>query len=1376
MKTTFLGKTPKKQTHKNSITRFCILLMLITSCAGTPGSQQNEGYDVPRVLSQGEKIDIIPQVGYGLLNAVWTGDFTPDMHYLLAGGSDNALRVWDLATEQQIQTVYYNNAVTAVCGLQDSRSAIVLAGEQLYIQDIFTGAILRDLNVQQPSAVKLTRDRSKALIIAGPTSNPHLLRLDIISGEKKTFSIPWEFYLYGLDSGQLLDISDNGKRGLVADQSGTLGFWDLEKGRLLRKVDTSDVLNRIGQTCLDFSGKYAAAWDSRNKSRFGIWDMGYGIWDMGYGIWDMESGALLEEGDNYKAVRPVDFQSALLMEGYSHGSSPDGEHYLLLNKNYNGTYSKLQILTVANMTEISIKADIDPVKLVTVLGSEDQYYVSQGYYQISIRDARTGKILHHAGTGSSGITDFDSGEDPRAMMIGNNIVYKSGYRDYTFFNVDTGEVFSAEKNVPESVWTSLHSEPYTAWTLPAGKNAEDYDLEEISRREELYYLLAGGNLAPEENKVSSVAISPDGRRGLTVLTTPDYKDELKVWDLVKQRTIHSIKSEYGIRNVQFSPDGKYYLYIDVNKIRIGKSDNGAELKPIRMPAGNHFTSARFSRDGSLIASGSSAGEISIWATESGRLLQTLPGNVVDTFDFSSDNKYLLTGAHDGITRQIELETGRWVNFLTHKNGREWLTYTDEGYWDSSPGGGSLVAMAKGEENWNIDQFASWNNRPDLILSLLPNADSALQEHYARQNARRFEKLNIDAESVMTDLPFPEAEITGTEQSGKQLTITGSFADENYDLVSWNIFINDVPLWGENRPIKGKSTDFSGIVELASGRNKIEVSCVNAMGLESFRPVFHAEYDEEVTGDLYYMGFGVSSYADESLILNYAHKDALDLGEYFESLSATGEYKDIHIHTWTDEKVTRDAITKAKNILLNASVDDTVVLFIAGHGVYDNEADRTYYYLVHDSDLSQLSETAADFEQIEDILAGIPPRNKLFLMDTCESGEIDPEVKTTALTLAGSRGISARSIESRGLKRNETPQAGVSKVYYPADRDSYIYNDLRRRTGAIVFSSSRGNEYSYESDTIENGFFTHNILKVLKYSFNDLDENGKISTDELRNLVSNGVASDTGGMQHPVVDRDNIYQTFGFVPGNILEFISVEGGSLTPERGRNQLSPKIDPVMVDDFLLSKYEVTRKLYKDIMGKQNERTSMDAYRMPVDNISFLDAVRFCNVLSEQDGLEPVYTIGNENTPEIHWDREKNGYRLPTEAEWEFAAAVDGKDVYSDRIKDAYLEEYAWYRETSDGPREIGTKKANMLGLYDMLGNVPELCWTSYRERRSSLYQKDPLMVDTEHATVNTSGTARGLVQYSRIFYTKDLGIDNRKPAGSVSPYFGLRLARNK
>ena len=81
------------------------------------------------------------------------------------------------------------------------------------------------------------------------------------------------------------------------------------------------------------------------------------------------------------------------------------------------------------------------------------------------------------------------------------------------------------------------------------------------------------------------------------------------------------------------------------------------------------------------------------------------------------------------------------------------------------------------------------------------------------------------------------------------------------------------------------------------------------------------------------------------------------------------------------------------------------------------------------------------------------------------------------------------------------------------------------SNAAIFSSSRGGEFSYESEKIENGFFTEAIIKALSGAVADNDNDGKISTDELRTYVIESVKKQTSGMQHPTVDRDNIYQKF-----------------------------------------------------------------------------------------------------------------------------------------------------------------------------------------------------------------------------------------------------------
>ena len=253
-----------------------------------------------------------------------------------------------------------------------------------------------------------------------------------------------------------------------------------------------------------------------------------------------------------------------------------------------------------------------------------------------------------------------------------------------------------------------------------------------------------------------------------------------------------------------------------------------------------------------------------------------------------------------------------------------------------------------------------------------------------------------------------------------------------------------------------------------------------------------------------------------------HKDVLDLADVLRGAKG-GAFGQVHARTYVDEQVTVDAIRKAKDFLRDSKIDDTVVLFVAGHGTHARDAAAEFYYVTHDTDVHNLAKTAANFALVESLLQDIAPRRKLFLMDTCESGERDDDVGVHS-TGAGQRGL-----RTRGLFLDTTPSAtGTSpaRPYLAANRDRYIYNDLLRRSGAIVLSSSRGNEVSFERDDIKNGVFTEEILKALVSDVADRDKDGVVTTDELREYLAGAVAASTTDKQHPVVDRDNLDARFG----------------------------------------------------------------------------------------------------------------------------------------------------------------------------------------------------------------------------------------------------------
>lgn len=142
------------------------------------------------------------------------------------------------------------------------------------------------------------------------------------------------------------------------------------------------------------------------------------------------------------------------------------------------------------------------------------------------------------------------------------------------------------------------------------------------------------------------------------------------------------------------------------------------------------------------------------------------------------------------------------------------------------------------------------------------------------------------------------------------------------------------------------------------------------------------------------------------------------------------------------------------------------------------------------------------------------------------------------------------------------------------------------------------------------------------------------------------------------------------------------------------------VPIVPFELAAFPVTQALYRAVMGESPSSFQGDG--LPVESVSWLHAVQFCNALSRRQGLAERYRVNGEGVA----DRPFLGYRLPTEAEWEFACrAGTSGPPYGD------LDSVAWY-ETNSGatPHVVGQKQPNAFGLYDTLGNVWEWCWDQY------------------------------------------------------------------
>ena len=154
------------------------------------------------------------------------------------------------------------------------------------------------------------------------------------------------------------------------------------------------------------------------------------------------------------------------------------------------------------------------------------------------------------------------------------------------------------------------------------------------------------------------------------------------------------------------------------------------------------------------------------------------------------------------------------------------------------------------------------------------------------------------------------------------------------------------------------------------------------------------------------------------------------------------------------------------------------------------------------------------------------------------------------------------------------------------------------------------------------------------------------------------------------------------------------------------------IEIKPFLLAKYPVTKSLYELVIHKVQDYMEVDS--TPIVNVSWYDAISFCNILSKECELNECYAFG-ENGRNVFCDWNADGYRLPTDAEWQYACKATSTDYRYGEIGDI-----AWYYENSEGRiHEVGKKEPNNWGLYDMLGNTWEWCWDLYDEKTYGQYR---------------------------------------------------------
>ena len=255
---------------------------------------------------------------------------------------------------------------------------------------------------------------------------------------------------------------------------------------------------------------------------------------------------------------------------------------------------------------------------------------------------------------------------------------------------------------------------------------------------------------------------------------------------------------------------------------------------------------------------------------------------------------------------------------------------------------------------------------------------------------------------------------------------------------------------------------------------------------------------------------------------------------------------------------------------------------------------------------------------------------------------------------------------------------------------------------------------------------------------------------------------------------------GNLSGRVIDahgykMISLPGGTFTMgcTSGQSDCDSDEKPthrVTISGFALGATEVTQGLWNSVMGSNPSRFSSCGDACPVEKVSWLDSVAFANKLSSKEGLEECYHISGET---VTWPKGLacRGYRLPTEAEWEYAARAGGDTLYagSDNVGSV-----AWYGAYSDGnssksTNRVGGKSPNRWGLYDMSGNVYEWVWDRYQSSYQSSSSVDPVGPQSGSNRVFRGGGWGGTPRYVRVAVRFSFAPSDRDFS------VGLRLSRS-
>ena len=426
---------------------------------------------------------------------------------------------------------------------------------------------------------------------------------------------------------------------------------------------------------------------------------------------------------------------------------------------------------------------------------------------------------------------------------------------------------------------------------------------------------------------------------------------------------------------------------------------------------NMITSFAILPDKNNFITGSMDNTIKIWNIKNQNVDTTLIGHKgwISALSLVKGSNYFLSGSNDQTMKlwnwKENKEIATIVNLkktdfsfdensqLVEDNQNASLTVLKNGVYYGNKDLVKAVGFTYGLQYFNFDQFDIIFNRPDIVFKTI-GLDTTYLNVFHKAYLKRMQKMELESLAI-NDSVFnvPEVSIKNrdcagfiTIKSSVELAIAAS--DKNDVLTNINIWINNVPLYGS----RGKSINreqkisLNEIIPLSNGNNDIRISVRNSKGVESRSDYFTVQYNPQKTlrYKVYILGIGVAKYATLGELPN-VDNDIRGLVALYKH----NPMYEVVVDTFLNKRALKSNIMSVRNKLLKTNVDDIILLYYSGHGSV-NSKENDNYFCAYDYNEANLKETTISLSEFDDLLDSIPSRNKLLLLNACQSGEIDDD--------------------------------------------------------------------------------------------------------------------------------------------------------------------------------------------------------------------------------------------------------------------------------------------------------------------------------------------------------------------------------------------------